>query len=86
MLDLFPANSESMAEFDYLIVGQGIAGTLLTHFLLKKNKKFLVADLYNPNSASSVAAGLFNPVTGRRLVKTWKADSIFLLQKLPTRK
>jgi glycine/D-amino acid oxidase-like deaminating enzyme len=66
-----------MIHYDYLIVGQGIAGTLLSHFLLKRGKKILVADELRPSAASLVAAGICNPVTGKRFVKTWKADVIF---------
>ncbi len=65
-----------MINYDYLIIGQGIAGTMLTHFLLKKGRRILVVDNYNPSSSSNIAAGLFNPITGKRFVKTWKAESI----------
>ncbi len=66
-----------MKKADYLIVGQGLAGTLLAYFLLKRGKKVLIADLPDPRSSSRVAAGIYNPVTGRRFVKTWMADTIF---------
>jgi glycine/D-amino acid oxidase-like deaminating enzyme len=66
-----------MAHYNYLIVGQGIAGTMLSHFLRKKGRRILVADCYNFSSSTNVAAGILNPITGRRLVKTWKADLIF---------
>lgn len=65
-----------MTSYDYLIVGQGIAGTMFAHFLLKRGRRILVADNYNPTSASNIAAGLFNPITGKRFVKTWKADTV----------
>ncbi len=61
---------------DYLIIGQGMAGTMLSYFLLQKNKKILVIDESSPSSSSNVSAGAFNPVTGRRMVKTWKADQL----------
>jgi len=61
---------------DYLIVGQGLAGTWLTYFLLKKGKTVKVVDQFNPNSASNVASGIINPITGRRLVKSWKMDTL----------
>ena len=64
-------------NIDYLIIGQGIAGSLLAHFLLKRGKSIVVVDEYSPHSSSRVAAGIFNPITGRRFVKTWKADEIF---------
>ena len=32
----------------------------------------------NPSvSSSKVAAGLYNPITGRKMVKTWLADELF---------
>jgi len=61
---------------DYLIIGQGICGTWLSYYLLKKGKKVLVIDEYNNSSASNVASGLINPVTGRRVVTTWMADEL----------
>jgi len=64
---------------DYLIVGQGIAGSILSYELLKKNNKIFLIDNYYPNSSSRVAAGLFNPVTGRRMVHTWMANELFSL-------
>ncbi|MBC8110631.1 MAG: FAD-binding oxidoreductase [Verrucomicrobia bacterium] len=63
--------------FDYLVVGQGIAGTVLTYTLLQAEKKVLVIDNLTQVSASQVAAGIYNPVTGMRLAKTWLADDIF---------
>jgi glycine/D-amino acid oxidase-like deaminating enzyme len=61
---------------DFLIVGQGIAGSMLSWFLLQSGASVKVVDAYNPSSASNVASGITNPVTGRRYVKTWLADEI----------
>lgn len=45
----------------------------------------VVYDSPSSNQASAVAAGLFNPVTGKYLVRTWEADSIFpFLEKFYT--
>ncbi len=62
--------------YDYLIVGQGLSGSLLAWFAMNKGLTPLVIDKHDNNSASRVAAGLVNPITGRRLVKTWRADDI----------
>lgn len=62
---------------DLIIVGQGLAGTLLSWFLIKNNQKVLVADHFRTSSASRVASGISNPITGRRFVKTWMADVLF---------
>lgn len=64
-----------LKKVDYIIVGQGIAGTFLSWFLLKGGRTFIVVDAEKSNSASRVAAGIIHPVTGRRIVKTWMADT-----------
>jgi glycine/D-amino acid oxidase-like deaminating enzyme len=64
-------------EVDYIIVGQGIAGTALSYALIQRGKKVLVIDRGAEASSSKAAAGIFNPVTGKRLSKTWEADNLF---------
>jgi len=53
---------------DMLIIGAGLAGSLLAWQLMQEGKRVHI--LHNPKftSASRVAAGLVNPVTGQRLV------------------
>jgi glycine/D-amino acid oxidase-like deaminating enzyme len=58
----------------FLIIGQGISGSLVAWFLLKAGAKVLVVDPCEELTASRIAAGLIHPVTGRRLVKSWMAD------------
>ncbi|MEM7550395.1 MAG: FAD-dependent oxidoreductase [Bacteroidota bacterium] len=64
-------------QYDFLIVGQGLAGTTLAHQLYKRGLSFQIIDNNADDSTSKVAAGLFNPITGRKFVKTWKADLLF---------
>lgn len=66
-----------MSEADYLIVGQGLAGTLLSYHLIKRGKSVIVIDDNRPSTASKAAAGMFNPITGQRSVLTWKAGLLF---------
>ncbi len=61
---------------DYIIVGQGICGSFLSYYLQKAGKHVLVIDNPQPNTASKAASGIINPVTGRRIVKTWLADEL----------
>lgn len=63
--------------YDYFVIGQGIAGTMVSWFLLKKGKRPLVIDPCPDTSSSRVAGGIFDPVTGRKLKKTWKAEELF---------
>jgi len=54
---------------DFLIVGQGLAGSLLAWQLVQRHCKIVLIDNGKEN-ASQIAAGLINPVTGIRLVKS----------------
>jgi glycine/D-amino acid oxidase-like deaminating enzyme len=71
-----------MMRVDVLIVGQGICGTLLSWFLKKEGKSFLVIDDARENSSSRLAAGIINPVTGRRYVTTWMYEELLSFAKL----
>lgn len=55
-----------------MIVGQGLAGTLLALHLLDRGKSVLVIDDGHKHAASKVAAGLINPITGRRHALCWR--------------
>jgi glycine oxidase len=59
---------------DYLLVGHGLAGSILAQTLAEAGYKILVIDEPKENSASNVAAGLINPLAGKRFAKSWLAD------------
>jgi glycine oxidase len=64
-------------KIDYLIIGQGIAGSVLSYKLLQAGCSVRVVAKQGLTISSEVAAGLYNPVTGRKMVKTWLADTLF---------
>ncbi len=64
-------------QVDYIIVGQGLAGSAVAINLLKRGRSVMVFDQPQKNRASRVAAGLFNPVTGQNNVRTWLAAELF---------
>lgn len=64
-------------KYDFIIVGQGIAGTVLSDHLLRVGLKVLVIDNSTLSNSTRVAGGLYNPITGRKMVKTWRADDLF---------
>lgn len=64
--------SISKVQTDYIIVGQGLAGSLIALNLLRRGKSVRVIDDGHKHAASKVAAGLINPITGRRHVLTWR--------------
>src|SRR4051812_1175311 len=61
---------------DILIVGQGLAGTLLAWEFERAGISFAIANDGHASAASLVAAGLLNPITGRRLVESWRIDTL----------
>lgn len=65
---------------DFLIIGQGLAGSLLAWELIQRNCRVIIVDNGN-ESASQVAAGLINPVTGMRLVKSTDVDTLLPVAK-----
>lgn len=57
-----------------LIVGQGLAGTLLGHACERAGLAFEIADAGHAGAASCVGAGIINPITGQRIVKSRGID------------
>jgi glycine oxidase len=62
---------------DFVIVGQGLAGTALAWALLKRGARVRVIDREAGNRASRVAAGLLTPITGKRLAESWRWSELF---------
>lgn len=61
---------------DYLIVGQGLAGSLLTWELLARGKRVFVVDRDEPVTSSKIAAGIVTPITGQRVAPSWRIDEM----------
>src|SRR5512137_2535676 len=61
----------------FSVAGGGIAGLMTAWHLHQRGAldKIYVSD--ENKAASLVAAGLINPVTGIRFVKSWMADELF---------
>lgn len=66
-----------MTRADVLVVGQGVAGSVLAWTLDQLGLAVILADAPALPSASRVAAGIVNPLTGRKLVRTWRANDLF---------
>lgn len=62
-------------DIDTLIIGQGLAGSLLAWELLQRGERVLVLDDGHQSAASTAAAGLLNPLAGPRLVKDPAVDA-----------
>ncbi|MDB6070787.1 MAG: hypothetical protein JWL81_1958 [Verrucomicrobiales bacterium] len=57
-----------------LIVGQGLAGTLLAWELVRRGRKVLVVDRDEPDTSTKVAAGIVTPISGQRLTLGYGMD------------
>lgn len=53
-------------QYDSIIVGQGLAGSLLAWEMIKHGRRIIVIDNQHYGSSSKVAAGIINPITGHR--------------------
>ena len=69
-------DSQRTVTTDVLIIGQGLAGSLLALACERFGIDFLIADNGWKSSSSTAAAGLINPVTGKRLVKTRNLEKL----------
>ncbi len=69
-------NRNKMEETEVLIIGQGLSGCWLGYWLHQAGISFRVIDQPDSGGASKRAAGLINPVTGRRMVTTWMIEEL----------
>lgn len=60
----------------YIIVGQGIAGSLIAMECLERKIPFVLIDDLSKSRASRISAGTINPITGRKYLKSWMFDEL----------
>ncbi len=60
-------------EFDYIVVGLGLAGISFCEQLRRNHKSVIVIN-DNSQKSSVVAGGLYNPVVLKRFTSIWKGD------------
>lgn len=63
-------------KYDYIIVGQGLSGSLLTYELLKRGKRVCVIQQDGICKSSEVAPGMYNPLVLKRYTLAWKAPEL----------
>jgi len=51
---------------DFIIVGRGLAASVLAHTLYKENLSFKIIGDENLSNCSKVAAGIWNPIVFKR--------------------
>jgi len=60
---------------DFIIVGQGLAGTCFAFELIKQKKTFIIIDQYAPTTSSQIALGIYNPLILKWFTKPWEIDN-----------
>lgn len=71
-----PLKKNNSKPLDFIIVGQGIAGSVLALSLIKSGYTVCVIDKQDLSLSSRIAAGIWNPVVFKRLAKSWLADEV----------
>ena len=66
-----------MRKVDYIIVGHGISGAVISTMLRTQRKSVLVFDQASRNQSSSVAVGLFHPMAFRQTLYSWMGIEVF---------
>ncbi|MBI3511758.1 MAG: FAD-dependent oxidoreductase [Bacteroidetes bacterium] len=66
----------TMRKADYIIVGQGICGSVLALILMKRGRSVVVIDQPELSSSSKIAAGVFNPFNFRQMMNNWRAHEM----------
>lgn len=66
-----------METVDYILVGQGVAGTHLGWEMQQAGLKIAVFDDGRADAASRLAAGIINPLSGRKFEVSWLYDMIY---------
>lgn len=61
-----------MTDARFLVVGQGLAGTVLVDALLEQGESVHIADQHVTGAASKATAGIWNPLTARTLQESWR--------------
>lgn len=69
--------SSNLADFNVIIIGQGLAGTALAWSLHWLGIQVQILDRESETSSSKIAAGLITPVTGQKLVPSWRLSELW---------
>lgn len=68
-------------KYDFLIVGQGLSGSILAIQLEKLSKSFKIINSYKNKSSSKVAAGIMHPLALKRGTISWRGKEFYNFSK-----
>lgn len=61
---------------DFIIVGRGLAASVIAHTLHENNISFKIIGNQDLSNCSRAAAGIWNPIVFKRMTKSWLADEL----------
>ena len=64
-------------NYEFLVIGQGITGSIVALQLKKSLKKFKLIDGGNPNTSSKVATGIVHPISLKRCNLSWRGKEFY---------
>ena len=64
---------------DVIIIGQGLAGTVLSETLVDRGSRVMIFDAPRAGRASAVATGIINPIVPRRTVPSWRGSEMLAI-------
>ena len=67
--------------YDFLLIGQGLAGSTLADLLMQNGYSVLVIDRNETGTSSKIAAGIINPIVFKRLTLSWKVNTLLPFAK-----
>ncbi|MEZ6140169.1 MAG: FAD-dependent oxidoreductase [Zavarzinella sp.] len=67
-----------MIHCEVLVIGQGLAGTILSWELLRQGFQVHIVDHHHGSTSSQLAAGLITPVTGKRFAHSWCFEDLLV--------
>ncbi len=68
-------------KIDFLIIGQGISGTVLAKTIEDSSLSYFVIDSNKKITSSKVAAGIMQPISFKRCILTWRGEEFFNYSK-----
>ncbi|AHH04645.1 tRNA 5-methylaminomethyl-2-thiouridine biosynthesis bifunctional protein MnmC [Borrelia miyamotoi] len=63
-------------EYEFAVIGGGIAGSTLTYEILQRKKSVILFD-NGDKKATTTSGGLINPIMGRKMNIAWREPEIF---------
>ena len=62
---------------DFLIIGQGLSGTVLAQTIESKSLTYHIIDRNEKITSSKVAAGIMQPISFKRCILSWRGEEFF---------